>query len=161
MNLDDVLLYGHRTVLMAFDGLSEAECNVNGVCGHWSVREIIAHLTSHELVSNDVMKLFLDAGASTPHFTRYVAQGGLAFNDLEVEARSGMSWWEVVREYTAAATEAKELAARVPVEVRRQVGTIPWYGAEYDLEDLFAYSNYGHKREHCAQIAVYRDTLGH
>ena len=50
-------------------------------------------------------------------------------------------------------------SARVPLELRRKTGTLPWYGDEYDLEDLVAYSNYGHKAEHCAQIAVYRDTL--
>ena len=158
MNLDDVVKYGHLTVLHAIDGLSEAECNVNGVCGHWTVREIIAHLASHELVSNDVLKSFVDASAPKPNFDHYIAQGH-DFNDIEVEARSAMGWSEIVREYKAAAAETQKLAARIPVEVRRQVGSIPWYGAEYDLEDLFAYSNYAHKREHCAQIAVYRDTL--
>jgi hypothetical protein len=42
---------------------------------------------------------------------------------------------------------------------RRQNGALPWYGAEYDLEDFIAYSFYGHKREHTAQINVFRDAL--
>jgi hypothetical protein len=40
-----------------------------------------------------------------------------------------------------------------------EIGLLPWYSAEYDLEDYITYAFYGHKREHCAQIAVYRDTL--
>lgn len=44
-------------------------------------------------------------------------------------------------------------------DMLRKVGALPCYGAEYDLEDFIVYSFYGHKREHCAQIAVYRDTL--
>jgi hypothetical protein len=39
------------------------------------------------------------------------------------------------------------------------VGLLAWYGAEYDLEDVVAYSQYGHKREHGAQVNVYKDTV--
>ena len=44
---------------------------------------------------------------------------------------------------------------------RRQAGLIDWYGAEYDLEDFLIYSYYGHKREHSAQIEVFKDLLNH
>jgi hypothetical protein len=33
------------------------------------------------------------------------------------------------------------------------------YGLEYALDDFIVYAYYGHKREHTAQIAVFRDTL--
>ena len=46
---------------------------------------------------------------------------------------------------------------RVPAATLRQPGTLPWYGAEYAVDDLIVYTAYGHKREHSAQIAVYRD----
>jgi hypothetical protein len=52
-----------------------------------------------------------------------------------------------------------DLIRQIPLETRRKSGLLPWYGAEYDLEDYITYAFYGHKREHCAQIAVYRDTL--
>jgi len=157
MNLDDVLKYGHQTVVNSINGLDEADCLVSGVCGFWSVRDIIAHLASHELLLGDILNAFLGK-ASTPHLDDYLAQG-YTFNDMEVDKRKGMSYTEIVREYENAQAQVRELAARIPIEKRRQAGTLPWYGAEYDLEDLVAYSNYGHKREHCAQIAVYRDTL--
>ncbi len=157
MNLDDVLKYGHRTVMNAISGLNEADCTVEGVCGWWSVRHIVAHLASHELVLIDVLKT-LQGETETPNLANYIAQG-YTFNDVEVEKRKDVSYAEIVREYEAASAQSRELAARIPLAKRRQTGTLPWYGNEYDLEDLVAYSNYGHKREHCAQIAVYRDTL--
>ena len=157
MNLDDVLKYGHQTVMNSISGLGETEAQVGGVCGYWSVRDIMAHLTSHELILLDVLNSFIN-NEPTPNLANYQAQG-YAFNDLEVEKRQDRSYDEIVREYESAHVRLRDLAARVPVEKRRQVGTLPWYGDEYDLEDLIAYSNYGHKREHCAQIAVYRDTL--
>lgn len=34
---------------------------------------------------------------------------------------------------------------------------MPWYGDAYALDDLIVYMYYGHKREHNAQIAAFRD----
>ena len=157
MNAEDVIKYGHLTVLQTLDGLDAAVCEVGGVCGVWSVKQIVAHLASHELVLNDVLNGLLGATA-TPQLDAFRRQG-VTFNDLEVERRAGRSYAETVSEYSAAAGRSQALIARVPVAQRRQVGLLAWYGAEYDLEDLIAYSNYAHKREHCAQINVYRDSL--
>ncbi len=157
MNAEDVIKYGHLTVLQTLDGLDADVCEVGGVCGVWSVKQIVAHLASHELVLVDVLNSLLE-GAETPQLDTYMRQGA-AFNDLEVERRAGRSYAEIVGEYSAAAARTQTLIARVPVAQRRQVGLLAWYGAEYDLEDAIAYSNYAHKREHCAQINVYRDTL--
>ena len=35
---------------------------------------------------------------------------------------------------------------------RREVGTIPWYGPQYSLDDMLVYTMYGHKREHGPQL---------
>lgn len=158
MNAEDVLRYGHLTVMHSVEGLTEEQALVEGVCGWWSVRHIIAHLASHERVMNELLRQFLGEPYDTVLFESFI-QDPLAFNDIEVEKRRAASFADVIAEYANAAVVTSELIAGIPVEQRRQAGTIPWYGSEYDLEDLIAYSNYGHKREHCAQIAVYRDTL--
>jgi DinB superfamily len=158
VNAADILKYGHMTVMHTIDGLSEEDCDVGGVCGIWSVRQIMAHLTSHELIIVDVLNSFLNSDTPTPYLSAYGSQG-LAFNDIEVAKRKQMSFAETVNEYAAAYAQAHDLIVQIPVEKRRQVGTLPWYGAEYDLEDAIAYSVYGHKREHSAQINVYRDQL--
>jgi len=49
------------------------------------------------------------------------------------------------------------MAAQLSPEVFRQTGTLPWYGNAYALDDLLVYMYYGHKREHSAQIAAFRD----
>ena len=159
MNLEDVLKYGHHTVLHTLSGLTEEQCSVGGVCGHWSVREIIQHLASHEIVVGDILLAASGSSAPTPTLDLFIEQGQEIFNDAEVAKRQSMTYTESLREYEHAASRTQEWVSQVPPAVRRQVGTLPWYGAEYDLEDLVAYSSYGHKREHCAQINVYRDTL--
>lgn len=157
MNAEDILKYGHLTVLATIDGLDADACDVGGVCGYWSVRQIIAHLASHEHVLADVLKSFLDT-TETPHLDANLQQG-VSFNDVEVDKRKDVAYADVLQEYKDVAAETQALIVRIPKLQRREVGRLPWYGAEYDLEDLIAYSNYGHKREHCAQINVYRDTL--
>jgi hypothetical protein len=158
MNAVDVLKYGHLTVLGTLECVPETEWETPGVCGRWSVREIIAHLTSFEHVLVEVLASFLDGGP-TPYLDKYGA-GPLQFNDDEVDLRQDMTAAEVLAEYKDTQAQTMALAARIPPETYRQNGTLPWYGLEYDLDDYIAYAFYGHKREHSAQIAVFCDQLG-
>jgi hypothetical protein len=157
MHAVDVLYYGNKTLLTTIDGLTAEECAVGGVCGWWSVRDIVAHLASHELVLADVLTGLLDAGP-TPTLDAYLADW-MGFNDTQVELRKGLSYAQVVDEYKHAHERVMALMARLSGEMLHHTGLLPWYGAEYDLEDYLAYGYYGHKREHSAQINVYRDTL--
>jgi len=157
VNVRDVLKYGNRTLMQSLDGLAEEDWHAGGVCGVWSVKDIIAHLASHELVLLEVLDTFL--GADPGPYMQGFGQPNASFNDLQVEQRANLSVQEVLDEYEAAHQQVMGKAARIPPETCRQVGTIPWYGPEYALDDLIAYGNYGHKREHSAQINVYRDSL--
>ena len=53
MNASDVLKYGQLTFLAGLDGLPESEWEKPGVCGYWSVKQIIAHIASYEAVLAD------------------------------------------------------------------------------------------------------------
>ncbi len=155
MNAEDVLMYGHRTALRSLEGILESEWDRNGVCGWWSVKNIVAHLTSYELVLVDILKTFLGQNV-TPTLELY---SDPAFNDKQVDIRQGKTPAQTLAEFNEAHAEVMPLIAQIPIEERRRVGSIPWYGEEYDLEDLLAYMYYGHKREHSAQINVFKDTL--
>lgn len=157
MNAVDVLKYGNLTVLRTIEGIPDSEWETPGVCGVWSVKEIIAHLASFEHILVDVLNTFLD-GDSAPTLKKW-GQDPQAFNDDEVALRQHKTPEEVVEEYRATQAKTMQLAARIPAETFRQNGALPWYGMEYDLDDFIAYSFYGHKREHTAQINVFRDQL--
>jgi hypothetical protein len=156
VDASDILKYGHRTVLATVDGLPEAEWYTPNVCGVWSVKDILAHLASFEHMLVDVLNSLL-CGTPTPALDRYRA--GLAFNDDEVASRQDKGVHEVFAEYRDTHAEAARLLEQVPVEMRRLKGSLPWYGEAYDLEDFLVYTFYGHKREHCAQINVFKDSL--
>ena len=158
MNASDILMYGHGTVLQTIEGLPESAWETPGACGVWSVKDIIAHLTSYEHVLVDVLSAFV-GGGPTPYLNKYTDPGG-QFNDSEVELRKGKTVREVLGEYNDTHEQVRSLVARIPVETFRQTGTLPWYGMEYALDDFIVYTQYGHKREHSAQIAAFRDHLG-
>jgi len=165
MNASDVLKYGHGTVLRAIDGLPEAEWQIGGVCGVWSVKNIIAHLASYEHVLEEVLWSFQNdsalpssstGGRATPMLNAFVDPGG-QFNDAQVALRQHESPAAILAEYTEAYDRVIALAAQLPAELLSRAGTLPWYGKEYALDDFIVYTFYGHKRQHCAQIAVFRD----
>jgi hypothetical protein len=157
MNAKDVLKYGHLTVLRTIEGLPDGDWQTPGVCGVWSVREIIAHLASFEHVLVDVLNSFL-SGGETPYLTKYVSQH-VTFNDREVALRQHQSPAETLAEYNDTQAQTMALIAQIAEETCRRPGTLPWYGPEYALDDFIVYAYYGHKREHTAQIAVFRDSL--
>ena len=56
MNAIDILKYGHQTVLQTLNGFPTTAWDTTGTCGEWSVKDIIAHLASYELVLVDILK---------------------------------------------------------------------------------------------------------
>jgi uncharacterized damage-inducible protein DinB len=156
MNAVDILRYGQQTVLHAIEDIARDEWDLAGACGVWSMKDILAHLASYERVLEDILGSILGAGA-TQYLERF--QAGAQFNDSEVEARRAAPVQEVLEELATAHTRSMALLERIPEERRRQPGTLPWYGVEYALDDLLVYMYYGHKREHSAQIAAFRDQL--
>jgi hypothetical protein len=157
MNAKDILYYGHDFVLRNLADLPMSHWDTQNVCGWWSTKDIIAHLTSFEDVLSEVLQGFL-GGGPTPHLTAMNTDPG-KFNDDEVAERKDKTAAEVFDEYQARQAETMALIARLPAEVIRQPGTLPWYGAAYSLDDFIVYQYYGHKREHTAQINVFKDLL--
>jgi hypothetical protein len=158
MNARYILLYGHRTVHGAIDGLEGDAWESPGATSAWSIKDVIAHLTSFEGVLAEVLAAHLDPAAPTPLLERVGGDG--RFNDDEVERRRSATPAEAQAEYDAVYAQVAGLIERIPPEELRRPGTIPWYGPEYALDDLIVYAFYGHKREHTAQIKLQRMRLG-
>jgi hypothetical protein len=136
MNAMDILKYGQATALQAIDGFPETAWETPGACGVWSVKDIIAHLASYEEVLVDILSAFVGR-----HPTPYLDK------------------LEVLDEFNDAHAQVMSLAAQIRPEMFCHTGTLPWYGMEYSLDDVLVYMYYGHKREHSAQIAAFRDLL--
>lgn len=157
MNAYDILHYGNLTLLGTVTDLSEPDWDTAGVCGYWSVHDIFRHLASYEAMLVEILAGFTGP-APRATLDQYINDFH-HFNDAQVAQRAGQSIAETVGEYKAAHAETLRLIGQIPAEKHRENGTLPWYGAAYSLEDFLVYTYYGHKREHSAQVMVFRDTL--
>jgi DinB superfamily len=158
MNAADILKYGQLTVLQTIEGFPEVAWETPGACGVWSVKDIIAHLASYEHVLVDVLSTFV-GGGPTPYLAKFTQPGG-PFNDTEVGLRKEKSMKEVLGELNDTHAQVMSMVVQISPETFRQTGTLPWYGMDYSLDDFIVYTYYGHKREHSAQIAAFRDRVG-
>ena len=158
MDANAILMYGHLWVLKHLEGLTDEQWQQPDVCGFWSTKDIVAHLTSFEWVLAEVMQDFVDP-APTPTLDQYLDMDGDAFNATQVERRKRLSPEQALAEYKTGFTRVMDLLPRLPEGLLQDAGRLPWYGEEYAIDDLIVYQYYGHKREHMAQVAVYRDTL--
>ena len=152
MNANDIVRYGHGTVLRAVEAATDAQWEQPGACGVWSIKNIVAHLAAYEQVLVALLTEFVDGDPAT--FQNPMTEG---WNDREVALRSALSPHATLAEYAAACDRVMALLAEVPPEVLRRPGTLPWYGMEYALDDFIVYAFYGHKREHSAQIDHFCD----
>lgn len=155
----DVLKYGNQTVLRVVEGLPSADWTTAGVCGWWSVREIIAHLASFEHILSEALEIAGGARDGYGPTLRAWFRNGQTFNDEQVAARAALSPEETLADYAATQAQTMALAAALPSQAWLQTGFLRAYGPEYDPQDFITYALYGHKREHAAQIAVYRDAI--
>ncbi len=157
MDAITIMFYGNRTFLAALEGLDMTHWEAADVCGVWSVKDLVAHMAATELLFSDVFGTFTGA-TSQPMFDRYAATYA-TWNDETVAERRGLTAEQALAEYHAAYEEKMLRARQIPPATLALTGTIPWYGENYALDDYIVYGDYGHKREHAAQIMAFRDRI--
>jgi len=93
-------------------GLSEGQMMEAGVTGAWSVRDILAHVTTWEEEALTHLPLILEGGTPPRYSQRY---GGIdAFNALMTEKKRGLSLSEVREQLTATHRRVIELIESTP-----------------------------------------------
>jgi hypothetical protein len=161
MILIDLFEDSHQRLMTAVQSLSERQWQAPNVCGLWSIKDIMAHLTSIELVLVDVLYNLLDPERPTPKL--HVFWDTLAacghnidkYNRREVALRRRKSVAEVLAEYEQTHAQASSLLTRIPTSRYREKGIFWWHGRTLDLTELIGYYD-GHKREHYNQIVAWQ-----
>lgn len=157
MNGTDILYFGQRTFRNALERVPQSSWERPGVCGIWSVKNIVAHLASYEVALAELLESF--PGEPQGETVERMIRDPGGFNDGEVEMRASVEPAATVAELEAAYERVYAAIVRLDPALMRQPGTLPWYGSEYALDDYLVYAFYGHKREHAAQVNAFADTL--
>ncbi len=119
------------------DQLEPAQRDRPGVCGEWSVQQVVAHLIGWD-------ELFVEFIVRPETFTP--PQDVDQFNQRSVENRSGDRWDQLMREMTATFDALRRVAAGVSEEVKIYDRVIEWLDGR--TEDYCL---------HRAQIAAWLD----
>lgn len=147
MNPRDILTYGQRQIDEVIDRFQPADWDAIAL-GVWTTKDLVGHLGAFELRFVEILAPFADVQPATN-----LLAGSLAtFNDDMAAIRRHWPVEAILDELRSAHARAMELVPRIPEHRWREVGTLPWYGAEYALDDLVVYLIYGHKREHAPQL---------
>ena|SRR5258707_2796794 len=85
-----------------------------GACGAWSVKVVIAHLASYELVLVDILTTFT-GGDSTLVLKSYVELGS-QFNDIEVSRSNAVTIQDVLAEFNDTHIQVTSLLVKIPSE---------------------------------------------
>ena len=149
MNTLDVLRYGQATIRSTVDRYGRDDWGRIAL-GVWTAKDLLGHLGAFEVRFADQLAPFVGATVETD----LPSADPATFNDDQAAVRQDWSIDQVMAEFFDAHDRVMRFAALIAPEVWREVGTIPWYGAEYSLDDLVVYQQYGHKREHDPQLAA-------
>lgn len=149
MNTLDVLMHGQRTIRSTIGQFGPDDWGRTAL-GVWTAKDLLGHLAAFELRFADQLAPF----AGEPVETDLPSADPSTFNDDQAAVRQDWPVDRVMGEFLNAHERVMRLAALVPPDVWREVGTIPWYGADYSLDDLVVYQQYGHKREHDPQLGA-------
>jgi DinB family protein len=149
MNPFDVLMYGQRTVRATIDRYGPGDWDRIAL-GVWTAKDLLGHLGAFEVRFADVLATF--AGTQTE--SDLMSADPRTFNDDQAAIRKDWPIDQVRAEFLDAHERVMHNARLIEIDGWREVGSIPWYGPEYSLEDLLVYQMYGHKREHDPQLSA-------
>jgi len=131
----------------SYAGLSESEMLKGGVAGNWSVRDIIAHVTTWEQETLKHLPLVLQ-GLKLPRYSdKY---GGIdAFNARMTENKGDLSLLQVLRGQNAIHRQLIDFIENVPEE----------HLSKTRFRHRLRLDTYGHYKKHEAAIRKWRTSF--
>lgn len=130
----------------------EAEWTTRPVCGVWTMKDLIGHLTDWEIVGVEALRQLTEG--QTPEFD-VVINSFDEFNNPNAAARKDQPWAEVWSEFEAVRREMMEILADITPQNLARTFQAPWGG---DVPGTFWPLIWaGHELEHAVDV---RGALG-
>jgi hypothetical protein len=140
---------GWRDFHESYAGLTEVQILQPGVNGEWSVRDVIAHLTTWEQEAIKHLPTILKGGKPPRYSTTY---GGIdAFNRIMTAQKKDLSLPQVQREAEAIHGQLVEFIAGVPEEQ---------FWSETPFRHRLRLDTYSHYPKHAEAIRKWRERHG-
>lgn len=133
-----------KAFLDSFAGLTDNMLVESGAVGHWSIRDVLAHIASWEEEALKVLPLILE-GKPIPRYTRY---GGIdAFNAQEQERKRHLRLALVKDELITTHQRLLKFLIETPDSM---------FSSKSRFAKRLRLDTYNHYREHAQQINKWR-----
>jgi hypothetical protein len=132
----------------SFAGLSDSQLTEPGITGHWSVKDILAHVTTWEEEALKYLPLILKGGRPPRYSIKY---GGInAFNAQMTEQKQGLSLSDVLRQLDETHRRLIDYVQSVPEEQ---------FIRETRFRRRLRLDTYSHYPNHAKAIREWRERL--
>jgi uncharacterized protein (TIGR03083 family) len=130
----------------SYAGLSDAQLTEPGAMGDWSVKDILAHVTTWEQEALKYLPLILQGGRPPRYSVEY---GGIdAFNAQMMEEKRGLSLSDVLRQLDETHRRLIDYVESAPEEQITR---------ETRFRRRLRFDTYRHYREHAEVISEWRE----
>jgi uncharacterized damage-inducible protein DinB len=142
------ILYAARKEFLALAAMVPAsERSQRPVCGTWTLKDLVGHLTDWELVGVGALRQLV-AGAA-PEFESVILDFD-AFNNANAAARFHQPWEEVWQEFHETRDTFFDLLSRLPNPQLSRLFTAPWRTHLSAYQWILIWP--GHEREHALDL---------
>jgi hypothetical protein len=129
----------------SYAGLSDSQLLETGVVGDWSVKDILAHVTTWEEEALKYLPLIIEGGRPP----KYITYGGIdAFNAQRTEQKRGLSLSDVLRQLDEVHARLIAYVQSVPEEQ---------FTRETPFRHRLRLDTYSHYPLHAAMIQEWRE----
>ena len=133
----------------SYAGLSDAQLSEDGAAGEWSVRDILAHVTTWEEEALKYLPLIIDGGTPPRYSVMY---GGVdAFNAEMTQQKRDLPLFEVLRQLDETHARLVEYIEGAPDEQ---------FTRETPARRRLRWDTYSHYPIHTRAITEWRETSG-
>jgi uncharacterized damage-inducible protein DinB len=156
MNKNDILdqlAESRQTFLHALEGLSEAQITQEPVEGIWTIKDLLAHLTSWEKSCLIPLRAYAVGGAFIPE----AIPDHHVWNQAQAQRWQAQSLVEILAEYQAIREEIVALVTELP-EARWAVKLPAPWGGEATIAELCGGLIWHEKTEHLKSIRQWKET---
>lgn len=153
----ETLENAYTLALQSVENLEPVEWDIPNVCGPWTVKDIMAHLTFYQHVLADALHSLLGK-EPTPSLSKWLSTNQDELNQAEVEAQGGKTAQQVMQDLDETQAQVLSLLKQIPTDVLDQKGRLADFGqawTERTLNDLIL-GIARHTRKHCEQIQAFR-----
>ena len=156
MNVVKLLETAHFVLLDSFDGMHATDWSKPNVCGQWSSRQILVHLTSIERVLEELLRLVCPVSMASPLLDAYCFDRE-KFNSAEINLHANQSLNSIFTSYEQSYQRVSQLISGRDLFIPVGYHGLHQYGNT--VADTVITLGYGHKLRHAAHVTAFRDQV--